>query len=111
MKLPTQQEAWVYFMRAIDTPYIEIAASLKLTVQQVRLMHQNANNAARMHGLSYRFTPWMDTTKKGSGSTEVAALVENKPTQPLRGFELLKAMAMEVPELAEKAKTNKPKTS
>jgi hypothetical protein len=92
--LPNKQQALVFWLKALDMSYTEIARHLGLSVIQVRGLHTQAQKLATTQGLAYRVTPPVEANSVGSGMMRAQELAQSVQT-PKKGMELLKEMARE----------------
>ena len=65
--LPNKQQALVFWMRALDIDYADIAQHLGMSVVQVRGLHTQAQKLATAQGLAYNYTPSPEPPRVGSG--------------------------------------------
>lgn len=76
MKLPNKQQALVFWLRALDMSYLEIAKVLGVSIVQVRGLHTQAQKLATTQGLAYNLTPFVKTVKVGSGMSVLKELAK-----------------------------------
>lgn len=74
--LPNKQQALVFWLRALDMDYTEIARHFGLSVVQVRGLHTQAQKLATAQGLTYKHTPPPETPKVGSGMSLLKELAK-----------------------------------
>lgn len=76
MKLPNKQQALVFWLRALDMSYSEIAKALGMSIIQVRGLHTQAQKLATTQGLAYKLTPPVEAVKVGSGMSVLKELAK-----------------------------------
>jgi hypothetical protein len=94
VSLPNKQQALVFWLRALQMDYTEIARHLGLSVPQVRGLFTQAQKLATTQGLSYKLNPPHEVNPVGSGMMRAKELADSVD-KPKRGMELLKELARE----------------
>jgi len=65
--LPNKQQALVFWLKALDMDYSDIALRLEMSIVQVRGLHTQAQKLATTQGLSYSLAPVYEQPRVGSG--------------------------------------------
>jgi hypothetical protein len=65
--LPNKQQALVFWLKALDMDYSDIARRLEMSIVQVRGLHAQAQKLATTQGLTYSLKPAVEAPRVGSG--------------------------------------------